>query len=76
MKIVVLEGSPNKNGSSNMLAGEFMRGAQEAGHSVQVIDAAHANIHPCTGSYIADMKGRVCRRMMWKSSGKKFLQRI
>ena len=49
MKIVVLEGSPNKNGSSNMLAGEFMRGAQEAGHSVQVIDAAHANVHPCTG---------------------------
>ena len=49
MKIVVLEGSPNKNGSSNMLAGEFMRGAQEAGHSGQVIDAAHANVHPCTG---------------------------
>ena len=30
MKIVVLEGSPNKNGSSNMLAKEFIRGAQEA----------------------------------------------
>ena len=26
MKIVVLEGSPNKNGSSNMLAAEFIRG--------------------------------------------------
>ena len=49
MKIVVLEGSPNKNGSSNMLANEFIRGAQEAGHTVQVIDAAHSNIHPCTG---------------------------
>ena len=30
MKIVVLEGSPNKNGSSNMLAKEFIRGALEA----------------------------------------------
>lgn len=49
MKIVVLEGSPNRNGSSNLLAAEFIRGAEEAGHSVQVVDAAHANIHPCTG---------------------------
>ena len=49
MKIVVLEGSPNKNGSSNMLANEFIRGAQEAGHTVQVIDAAHSDIHPCAG---------------------------
>ena len=29
MKIVVLEGSPNKNGSSNLLAGNFIRGAEE-----------------------------------------------
>ena len=49
MKIVVLEGSPNKHGSSNMLANEFICGAQEAGHTVQVIDAAHSDIHPCTG---------------------------
>ena len=49
MKIVVLEGSPNKNGSSNLLAGAFIRGAQEAGHTVEVIDAAHSKIHPCTG---------------------------
>ena len=49
MKIVVLEGSPNKKGSSNLLAAEFIRGAEEAGHSVQAIDAAHANIHPCIG---------------------------
>lgn len=49
MKIVVLEGSPNKNGSSNTLANAFIEGAKEAGHSVDVIGAAHANIHPCTG---------------------------
>ena len=39
MKIVVLEGSPNRNGSSNLLASEFVRGATESGHSVQVVDA-------------------------------------
>lgn len=49
MKIVVLEGSPNKNDSSNLLAEQFSQGAKEAGHSVQIIDVAHANIHPCTG---------------------------
>ena len=49
MKIVLLEGSPNKNGSSNTLANAFIEGAKEAGHGVDVIDAAHANIHPCTG---------------------------
>ena len=49
MKIVVLEGSPNKNGSSNMLAEGFIRGVKEAGHSVKIVDAAHAKIHPCTG---------------------------
>lgn len=32
MKIVILEGSPNRNGSSNMLAEEFIKGAREAGH--------------------------------------------
>ena len=43
MNIVVLEGSPNKNGSSNLLAEQFIRGATEAGHSVQAVDVAHAN---------------------------------
>ena len=49
MKIVVMEGSPNRNGSSNLLASEFIRGAEEAGHTVKTVDAAHADIHPCTG---------------------------
>ena len=49
MKIVVLESSPNRSGSSNLLAERFVQGAKDAGHSVQVIDTAHADIHPCTG---------------------------
>lgn len=49
MKIVILKGSPNKNGSSNLLAESFAQGAKEAGHSVEVVDTAHANIHSCTG---------------------------
>lgn len=49
MKIVILEGSPNKSGSSNLLANRFKQGAEEAGHTVDIIDTAHANIYPCTG---------------------------
>lgn len=49
MKILVLEGSPNRRGSSNLLAEAFIQGAEQAGHTVAVIDTAHADIHPCTG---------------------------
>lgn len=49
MKIVALTGSPQKNGSSNLLAEQFIKGAKESGHSVSIIDAAEANVHPCTG---------------------------
>lgn len=49
MKIVVLEGSPNRNGSTHLLVEAFSNGAKEAGHSVRLVDAAHANVQPCTG---------------------------
>ena len=49
MNIVVLLGSPNRQGSSRLLAESFRRGAEEARHTVELIDAAHSNIHPCTG---------------------------
>ncbi len=49
MKIVVLTGSPQKRGSSNLLAEQFIKGATEAGNSVSVIDAARANVRPCSG---------------------------
>ncbi len=49
MRIVVLKGSPNVKGSSNMLAESFSKGAAEAGHEIIEIDAAHADISPCIG---------------------------
>ena len=57
MKIVVLEGSPNKHGSSNLLADQFIRGAEEAGHTVEIIDAAHADLHLCTGCIYCGYEG-------------------
>lgn len=49
MNILVIESSPHKHGSSNLLASEFIRGTEETGHSVRVFDAGRADIHPCRG---------------------------
>lgn len=62
MRIAVLIGSPNKDGSSNLLAESFVRGAKEVGHSVQIIDAAHVNIHPCTGCIHCGYEGPCVQR--------------
>ncbi len=57
MKIVVIKGSPHKNGSSNMLAGQFIKGASEKGHKIVELDAAHMNINPCIGCDFCGMNG-------------------
>lgn len=57
MKIIVLFGSPNRKGSTNILVEEFKRGAEEAGHMVEVIDVCHADIHPCIGCVACGYEG-------------------
>ncbi len=57
MKIVIIKSSPHKKGSSNMLAEQFAKGAQEAGHTVVEMDAAHMNISPCLGCEHCGMDG-------------------
>lgn len=57
MNILVIESSPHKHGSSNLLAEEFIRGAKEAGHAVTVFDAGHASLHPCLGCDACGMSG-------------------
>ena len=49
MKIIVLSGSYNQKGSTNMLAEYFMRGAREAGHVVGMIDTTRVAVRPCVG---------------------------
>lgn len=57
MDITVLMGSPNQNGSTHLLVESFKKGAEEAGHRVHVIDAAHAQVHPCTGCLACGYEG-------------------
>lgn len=49
MNIVMITGSPHKRGTSALLADEFARGADEAGHRLYRFDAAHECVHPCIG---------------------------
>ncbi len=57
MKILVLTGSPRKNGNSNTLADYFVKGATEAGHQVVRFDAAFKDVHPCIGCNSCGMDG-------------------
>lgn len=57
MNILVIESSPHKHGSSNLLAEEFIQGAKESGHDVSVFDAGHASLHPCLGCGACGMSG-------------------
>ncbi|MDD3165534.1 MAG: flavodoxin family protein [Oscillospiraceae bacterium] len=47
MNIIVLSGSPHQNGASSALVREFIRGAQDAGHTVERFNAAFANVGGC-----------------------------
>ncbi len=57
MQIVVLTGSPHANGTTSVLAEQFIKGAQAKGHEVYRFDAAFKNIHPCLGCDSCGMSG-------------------
>lgn len=50
-KVLILSGSPRKGGNSDLLCGEFARGAQENGNEVEIIRVAAKKIAPCSGCY-------------------------
>lgn len=57
MKIVILTGSPHKNGTSNTLVNEFIKGAKEKGHIINRFDTPFLKIHPCIGCNHCGMNG-------------------
>lgn len=57
MEVLILQGSPHKEGSSNMLAQEFIAGANSAGHAATVLDAAQLKLDYCTGCDVCKKSG-------------------
>lgn len=47
--VLILSSSPRKGGNSDTLCDQFLKGAQEAGHSVEKIFLKEKNIQYCTG---------------------------
>lgn len=60
MNIAVLNGSPRKNGNTVRMINAFSKGAQEAGHTVNVIDIQGKNIAGCIGCYHCISHGGEC----------------
>ena len=50
-KVLILSGSPRKNGNSDLLCDEFMKGAVAAGHQVEKIRVAEKQIGFCRACY-------------------------
>lgn len=59
-RILVLAGSPRKNGNSALLCREFERGAKEAGHNVELICLRDKNIGYCLACYYCKSHDGVC----------------
>ena len=60
MRIVVITGSPHKNGTSASLADKFIQGATEAGNEVFRFNTAFENVHPCIGCDTCECGKKPC----------------
>lgn len=61
-KILILSGSPRHGGNSDTLCDRFMKGAQEAGNSVEKFFIASHNIGYCSACYYCSKHdGKCCK---------------
>ena len=58
-KIVILNGSPRKNGNTSALVRAFTEGAESAGHTVTEFFLSGMDIHGCKGCF-SGHSGREC----------------
>lgn len=75
MNIVMLTGSPHKNGTSMLLADEFEKGALEMGHQVTRFDTAFMAVSGCRGcNYCREHSGECVMRDDMQSVYKPLLE--
>lgn len=58
--ILILSSSPRRGGNSDTLCDEFLRGAGDAGHTVDKIFLKDKTINYCTGCSTCSMHGKLC----------------
>lgn len=49
MKVLAISSSPREGGNSDVLCGQFLKGAQEAGHETEKVRLAEMGLVPCGG---------------------------
>lgn len=59
-KIVVITGSPRKNGNSFAMTDAFIKAAEERGHTITRFDAALMNVSGCYACETCFKTGRAC----------------
>ena len=59
-KIVVITGSPRKNGNSFAMTDAFIKAAEEKGHTVTRFDAAMKNVGGCQACETCFKTGKAC----------------
>ena len=60
MKILILCGSPHKNGTTNVLAEALISGIDQSRHEIQKIQLAEKKIAPCLGCEYCKRNDGVC----------------
>ncbi len=70
--VLIISSSPRKNGNSDLLCDEFMKGATETGHNVEKIRLSDYKINFCQACYVCKTKG-VCFQ---KDDMNKILEKI
>lgn len=58
--ILIISGSPRKDGNSERLSEAFQKGAEAAGHSVSVFHLSQARVEPCLGCGNCHSNGGLC----------------
>ena len=59
-KVLILSGSPRKGGNSELLVDEFVKGAKEAGNTVEKVCLREKKIAPCLACEACLNNGGIC----------------
>lgn len=73
-KVIIISSSPRKDGNSETLAKEFMRGAMDAGNEVELITLRDYNLKYCTGCYTCAETGKCVINDGMNEIGQKLLE--